>query len=121
MFDPRPEHVRISEGIGLLINRPIYQLGRPIFSRFRLVFTRRRRFLTGRPAVAPRPILGRIWPLFTPPSWFSSAAYSPLRPTRFIGSTADYRLILIGFRPAAADFGPPGPTSAPLSTGVNRK
>jgi hypothetical protein len=77
--------------------------------------------LTGRPVVAPRPILDRIWPLFTPPSWFSSAAYPPSRPTRFIGSTADYRLIPIGFRPAAADFDSLGPTSAPLSTGVNGK
>jgi hypothetical protein len=45
MSDPRPEHVRIPEGIGLPINRPIYQLGRPIVGRFRPVFTRCRQFL----------------------------------------------------------------------------
>jgi hypothetical protein len=50
---------------------------------------------------------------------FSSAAYLPSRPTRFIGSAADYRPIPANFRPTAADFGPPGPASAPLSTGTN--
>jgi UDP:flavonoid glycosyltransferase YjiC (YdhE family) len=81
MSDPRPGHVQVYEGIDLPIYRPIYRLGRPIFSRFRPVSTRRRRFL-GRPTRrrAPRPILGRIRPLFTPPPRFSSAAYPPSRP-----------------------------------------
>jgi hypothetical protein len=120
MSDPRPGHVQVYEGIDLPIYRPIYRLGRPIFSRFRPVSTRRRRFL-GRPTRrrAPRPILGRIRPLFTPPPRFSSAAYPPSRPARFIGSTVDYRLILAGFRPASTDFGPLGPASAPLSTEAN--
>jgi hypothetical protein len=100
MSDPRPGHVQVSEGIDLPIYRPIYRLGRPIFGRFRPVSTRHRRFL-GRPTRrrAPRPILGRIRPLFTPPPRFSSAAYPPSRPAQFIGSTVDYRPILVGFGP----------------------
>jgi hypothetical protein len=87
---------------------------------FRPVFTHRRRFL-GRPTRrrGPRPIPDRIRPLFTPPPRFSSAAYLPSRPARFIGSAADYRPIPTGFCPATADFGPPGPASAPLSTETN--
>jgi hypothetical protein len=117
---PSPEHARVFEGIGLPIYRPIYQLGRLIFGRFWLVSTRRRRFLR-RPTRrhAPHPIPGRIRPLFTPPPRFSSTAYPPSHPAWFIGSAADYCLIPIGFWPASSDFRPPGPASAPLSTGAN--
>jgi hypothetical protein len=61
----------------------------------------------------------RAPPIFTPPPQFSSADYPPLHHARFIGSVVDYRLIPAGFRSTAADFGPPEPTSAPLSTGAN--
>jgi hypothetical protein len=120
MFGLRPEHVWVSEGIGLPIYRPIYRLGRPIFNRFQPVFTRRRRFL-GRSTRrrAPHPIPGRIWQLFTPALRVSSTAYPPLRLARFIGSAADYCLIPGSFHPTAADFGPTGPASAPLSTEAN--
>jgi hypothetical protein len=87
---------------------------------FRPVSTPRCRFL-GRLTRrhAPRPILDRIQPLFTPPPRFSLAAYPSSRHARFICSATDYRLIPAGFRPASADFGPPRPTLAPLSTGAN--
>jgi hypothetical protein len=115
-------HVRISEGIDLPIYRPIYWLGRLIFDRFRSVFTRRHRFL-GRSTRrrVPRSIPSRIQPLFTPPPQFSLAAYPPSHPARFIGSDANYRSILGGFRPVAVDFGPPRPASAPLLTGANEE
>jgi hypothetical protein len=56
---------------------------------------------------------------FHPPQRFSLAAYPLSCPTRSIGSAADYRPILTGFCPATINFGPPGPASAPLSTGAN--
>jgi hypothetical protein len=117
---PRPEHVWVSEGIGLPIYQLIYRLGQPIFGRFRPVFTGRHRFL-GRPTRrhAPHPIPGQIRPLFTPPPWFSSAAYPPSCPTQFIGSVADYRPIPTGFHPATTNFGSPGPVSTALSIGAN--
>jgi hypothetical protein len=62
------------------------------------------------------------WPnlaAFHPPQRFSLAAYPLSCPTRSIGSAADYRPILTGFCPATINFGPPGPASAPLSTGAN--
>jgi hypothetical protein len=50
---------------------------------------------------------------------FSSAAYSPSRPSQFIGSAADYRPIPASFCPTAADFCPLGPASSPLLIGTN--
>jgi hypothetical protein len=94
MSDLQPGHVRVSEGIGLPIYRPIYWLGRPIFGRFPPADVD---FLASRPVVV------------RPPPRFSSAAYPPLHPTRFT----------VRFRPTVADFGPLGPASAPLSTGAN--
>jgi hypothetical protein len=70
------------------------------------------------PSRAP-PDPGRIWPLFTPPPWFSSAAYPPSRPARFIGSAADYRPIPVDFWSASADFRPPRLVSVPLSSGAS--
>jgi hypothetical protein len=49
MSVPRPEHIRVYEGIGLPIYRPIYWLGRLIFGRFPPVAVD---FLASRPAVA---------------------------------------------------------------------
>jgi hypothetical protein len=42
-----------------------------------------------------------------------------LAPRLFISSAVDYCLIPGGFHPTAADFGPTGPASAPLSTEAN--
>jgi hypothetical protein len=116
MSGPRPRHVQVSEGIDL----PTDLSARTVdFSRFSPAAVD---FLAGRPAVAHSAWFPAESDHFSPPSLrFSSVAYPPSRPTQFTISSADYRLIPTGFRLATADFNPPGPASAPLSTGANRE